>query len=61
LPYSGLQLQGLQLTHPTPELIETACEAIGLVGMQVQNGTPGIRATLQTERGLVQLSSPPLL
>jgi len=59
LPYSGLQLQGLQLTHPTPEWIESACEAIGLAGMQVQNGTPGIRATLQTERGLVQLSSPP--
>ena len=61
LPYSGLQLQGLLMTNPTPELLENACEAIGLAGMQVQNGTPGIRATLQTERGLVQLSSPPLL
>jgi hypothetical protein len=59
LPYSGLQLQGLQLTHPTSEWIESACEAIGLAGMQVQAGNPGIRATLQTERGLVQLSSPP--
>jgi hypothetical protein len=47
------------MTNPTPELLENACEAIGLAGMQVQNGTPGIRATLQTERGLVQLSSPP--
>ena len=59
LPYSGLQLQGLQLTHPTSEWIESACDAIGLNGMQVQAGKPGIRATLQTERGLVQLSSPP--
>ena len=59
LPYSDLQLQGLQLTHPTPNLIETACLAIGLGGMQVQNGTPGICATLQTQRGLVRLTSPP--
>jgi hypothetical protein len=61
LPYSGLQLQGLQLSHPTPVLIETACEVIGLAGMQVQAGTPGICATLQTQRGLVRLSSPPPL
>ena len=52
-------MQGLQLTHPTPDLIEAACEAIGLGGMQVQNGRPGICATLQTQRGLVRLTSPP--
>jgi hypothetical protein len=29
--------------------------------MQVQAGTPGLCATLQTQRGLVRLTSPPPL
>jgi hypothetical protein len=59
MPYSDLQLQGLQLNHTLSVLVETACESIGLNGMQVQSGLPGICATLQTPRGLVRLSSPP--
>jgi hypothetical protein len=59
MPYSDLQLQGLQLNHTVPVLVETICESIGLNSMQVQSGLPGICATLQTPRGLVRLSSPP--
>jgi len=58
LPYSGLQLQGLQLSHPEPSLIEAACQAIGLQGMQIRTGPPGLCATLKTQRGLVRLTSP---
>jgi len=58
LPYSGLQLQGLELSHPDATLIEAACEAIGLQGMQVRTGAPGLCAILKTQRGLVRLTSP---
>lgn len=58
LPSTGVQLQELHLIHPETEVLEEACQAIGLRCVQVKSGSPGICAVLQTPRGLIRLSSP---
>ena len=58
LPSTGVQLQELQLSHPDTEALEEACQAMGLRCVQVNRGSPGICAVLQTPRGLIRLNSP---
>lgn len=58
MPASDLQLKTLQLTHPDLALLQSACHALGMAGVQVQQGAPGMCAVLQTPRGELRLQSP---
>ncbi len=57
LPRSGVTLQSLSVTHPSAVKLQTAYDALGLTGVQIQTGPANLCATLQTPKGLVQLQS----
>ena len=54
---SGITLQSLHASHPRPDALRAAYEAIGLAGVEVIQGPPNLIATLQTPRGLLTLES----
>lgn len=54
---SGVELQSLQASHPRPDALRAAYEAIGLAGVALVQGAPDLVATLQTPRGPVRLAS----
>ncbi|RYX97097.1 MAG: VOC family protein [Comamonadaceae bacterium] len=57
MPASGITLEALHVSHPRPDALVTAYEAVGLSGVTVAQGSPNLIATLQTPRGTVQLES----
>ncbi len=57
LPRSGVTLQSLSVTHPSAVKLQTAYDALGLTGVQIETGPANLCATLQTPKGLVQLQS----
>lgn len=60
LSRSGVALHALALAHPQADLLQAACEAVGLGGLQVTEGPAGLSATLRTPKGRVTLRSPAL-
>jgi hypothetical protein len=54
---SGVTLQSLHASHPRPDALRAAYEAIGLAGVDLAQGPPNLVATLQTPRGLLTLES----
>ncbi len=57
LPRSGVSLQSVAVTSPTPEKLQAAYDAIGLAGVTVSAGEANITVTLKTPKGLVELQS----
>ncbi len=57
LPRSGVSLQSITSTHPEATTLQNAYDAIGLRGVAVHSGPANLVATLQTPKGVVQLSS----
>jgi hypothetical protein len=57
LPRSGVSLQSVSVSSPTPEKLQAAYDAIGLTGVTVSAGDANITVTLKTPKGLVQLHS----
>ena len=57
LPESPVALLALTATHPRPDDLAAAYEAIGLEGVDVHAGPPGLCATLATPLGTVTLES----
>ena len=57
LPRSGVSLQSVAVTSPTPEKLQAAYDAIGLVGVTLSEGDANITVTLKTPKGLVELQS----
>jgi hypothetical protein len=57
LPRSGVTLQSLSVTHPSAVKLQTAYDALGLTGVQIETGPANLCATLQTPKGVVQLQS----
>lgn len=57
LPRSGVSLQSVVVSSPTPEKLQTAYDAIGLVGATLSEGDANITVTLKTPKGLVELQS----
>lgn len=57
LPRSGVSLQSVVVSSPTPEKLQTAYDAIGLVGVTLSEGDANITVTLKTPKGLVELQS----
>ncbi len=57
LPRSGVSLQNMTVTHPSADKLRLAYEAIGLDGIGIESGPANIKATLQSPRGLVELTS----
>ena len=57
LPRSGVSLQSVAVSSPTPEKLQAAYDAIGLASVTVAEGAPNITVTLKTPKGLVALQS----
>ena len=57
LPRSGVSLQSVAVTSPTPEKLQAAYDAIGLAGVTVSEGAVNITITMKTPKGLVELES----
>lgn len=57
LPRSGVSLQSVAVTSPTPEKLQAAYDAIGLAGVTLSEGAANITVTLKTPKGLVELQS----
>jgi hypothetical protein len=57
LPDSGLALQSLRVFHPRVADLQAAHGAIGLRGVDAEQGPPNLVATLVTPKGLVVLES----
>jgi hypothetical protein len=57
MPASGITLQSLAARHPRAADLQAAHAAIGLAGVSVEQGSPGLVATLSTPRGTVALDS----
>jgi hypothetical protein len=57
LPRSGVSLQSVSVSSPTPEKLQAAFGAIGLTGVPVAEGAANISLTLKTPKGLVELQS----
>ncbi len=57
LPRSGVSLQSVTVSSPTPEKLQTAYDAIGLTGVTVSAGDANITVTLKTPKGVVELQS----
>ncbi len=57
LPRSGVSLQSVAVTSPTPEKLQAAYDAIGLTGVTLSEGEANITVTLKTPKGLVELQS----
>lgn len=58
MPDAPLHLLSLQLSHTTPSTLEQALHGIGISGLDVVQGPAGLRATLDTPRGPLVLSTP---
>lgn len=54
---SGVTLQSLHASHPRPDALRAAYDAIGLAGVGLAQGPPNLIATLQTPRGVLTLES----
>lgn len=57
MPVSGVRLQSLALRHPQAEALNTACTALELSPLSVQEGPARLLAMLQTPRGPVEICS----
>ena len=57
LPRSGVSLQSVSVTSSTPEKLQAAYDAVGLVGVSVSAGEANITVTLKTPKGVVELQS----
>jgi hypothetical protein len=57
LTRSGVTLQSLEVTHPSADKLQAAFDAIELNRVTVTEGTANLKATLQTPKGLIVLSS----
>jgi hypothetical protein len=57
LPRSGVSLQSVAVTSPTPEKLQAAYDAMGLTGVTLTEGDANITVTLKTPKGLVELQS----
>lgn len=57
LPRSGVTLQSLAVTHPDASALQAAYAAMGLEGIEVQEGPANLTVTLQTPKGPVTLHS----
>jgi Glyoxalase-like domain len=57
LPRSGVSLQSVAVSSPTPEKLQAAYDAIGLAGVAVSAGDANITVTLKTPKGVVTLQS----
>jgi Glyoxalase-like domain len=57
LPRSGVTLQSLEITHPSATKLQEAFAAIELHRVPVTEGPANLKATLQTPKGVVVLSS----
>ena len=57
LPRSGVSLQGIAVTHPSPANLQAAYDALGLQGIALAAGPADIAATLHTPKGAVTLHS----
>ena len=57
LPRSGVSLQSVSVSSPTPEKLQAAYDAIGLASVTVSEGAVNITITLKTPKGLVELES----
>jgi Glyoxalase-like domain len=57
LPRSGVSLQSVDVSSPTPEKLQAAYDAIGLAGVTLSEGDVNLRVTLKTPKGLVTLQS----
>lgn len=55
LPASGVHFAHLGLSHPEPGRVHAALERLGLSGVAVQAGAPGLRADLLTPTKPVRL------
>ena len=54
---SGIALRGFQLSHPQAAVLREALHAVGATKVDVAQGPAGLRATLDTPRGTVELTS----
>jgi hypothetical protein len=57
LTRSGVTLQSLEVTHPSADKLQAAFDAIELNRVTVTEGAANLKATLQTPKGLIVLSS----
>jgi len=57
LPRSGVSLQSVSVSSPTPEKLQMAYDAIGLTGVTLSEGAANITVTLKTPKGVVELQS----
>jgi Glyoxalase-like domain len=57
LPRSGVSLQSIAVTSPTPDKLKAAYEAIGLAGVALAEGEANLMVTLKTPKGVVTLQS----
>jgi Glyoxalase-like domain len=57
LPRSGVSLQSVAVTSPTPDKLQAAYAAIGLANVTLTEGDANITVTLKTPKGLVELQS----
>jgi hypothetical protein len=57
MPDSGLALQSLRVSHPRLPDLQAAHAAIGLQGVDAEQGPPNLKATLLTPKGLVVIES----
>jgi hypothetical protein len=57
LTRSGVTLQSLEVIHPSAAKLQAAYDAIELNRVTVTEGPANLKATLQTPKGLVVLSS----
>lgn len=60
LPPSGLHLQALSFSHPTPDAVRRAWQVLGWPACELTTGPARLQATLQTPLGVVTLASPVL-
>ena len=57
LPRSGVSLQRMAVTHPSADKLQAAYEAMGLTDVMLETGPANIMVTLNTPKGVVELSS----
>jgi hypothetical protein len=57
LPRSGVTLQNVAITHPTAAKLQAAFEAISLTGIPLETGPACLTVTLNTPKGIVELTS----
>jgi hypothetical protein len=57
LPRSGVTLQSIAVTHPTAPKLQAAYDAIGLTGIDINQGDANVAVTLKTPKGTVTLQS----